>query len=105
MDPTIARKAGQHMFLRTILSSLMVDRCMEADDPIADATLRAESALIAADAQTDSQGADDLSQAYLHEMETFWEWVQREVRARVEISRGKVPPLPRKKDGPAAPER
>lgn len=100
MDPIFARQAGHHMFLRTILSDLMVERCMQADDPVADAELRAKLKLMVAERQADDRGADDLSQAYLHEMETFWDWVQREVRARVEEPLGPAKPLPRKKDGP-----
>lgn len=80
--------AAFQFFVRTVLQQLMVERCMAADDPIADAETRSKITLNAGDLSLEKRGGDDaLSQHFLHQLETFWQSVRDEVEARVRFGK------------------
>lgn len=84
-DADNARVAGEHIFTRIILGELMVAWCMGEEDPVAETLRRRKALLDSADNILDPMPANELfKHRYLHEMETFWETVLREVRARVQ---------------------
>lgn len=75
---------AREVFVRIVLSDLMVAACMAADDPVAEAKRRARIKLDSADwlAET-APGNDAFKHALLHDFETFWTGVRKEVEARV----------------------
>lgn len=86
IPPDKIPEAAFQVFARTILSQLMVERCMEADDPVADAESRAAISLGAGDSMLDKRGGEDaLSHHVLHHQESFWASVRDEVATRVRL--------------------
>lgn len=84
MDETERKRAmAEHVFTRLVLSDLMVDLCMRADDPVAEAKRRAAIRLDALDGAVEKRGGDELSHRVLDQFETFWPDVLREVEERV----------------------
>ena len=75
---------ARNVFVRIVLSELMVAVCMAADDPAAEAKRRARVKLDSADwlAET-APGNDAFKHALLHDFETFWRGVRKEVEERV----------------------
>lgn len=83
MDVNDARIRANRVFVRLIIQRLMVDECMRAPDPVAEARSRSEITLTAIDNVTDEEANQLLSHAVLDEMETFWKAVREEVGFRV----------------------
>lgn len=76
------RAIAEHVFTRILLSDLMVELCMQADDPIAEVERRS-NLKIGAGYQILAKRADNASHLALQQFETFWEGVEQEVRQRV----------------------
>lgn len=83
MELNDAKIRANRIFVRLTLQSLMVDECMRAADPIAEARTRSEITLTAIDNVTDEEANQLLSHAILDEMEIFWKAVREEVGVRV----------------------
>lgn len=82
-EESAAHQIGGHMFTRIVLHDLMVDLCMRADDPLAEASQRATINLGVSEGLASGDTNKLLSQVVLHEFETFWGQVEREVGQRV----------------------
>lgn len=87
-EEQLAQRVGGHMFVRILLHDLMVDLCMRADDPIAEATRRATINLGVTEGISKKDGTERLTQVVLHEFESFWGQVETEVARRVERAKG-----------------
>lgn len=83
-DPSISRQKAEHFFTRTILHDIMVELCLRKDDPIREAERRAKLKLDALDEIGATMDDQLFNQFALHELETFWTGVQREVEFYVE---------------------
>jgi hypothetical protein len=66
------------------MHDLMVELCLRKDDPVAEAERRAKLKLDALDEVGATMDDQLFSQLALHELETFWKGVQREVEFYVE---------------------
>ena len=84
VDPSISRQKAEHFFTRTILHDLMVDLCMQKDDPVAAVDERAKRKLDALDEIGATMEDQLFSQLALHELETFWTGVRKDVVFYVE---------------------
>lgn len=69
-------RSAEIMAIRLLLSDLYVELCLAAADPVAEVERRK---LLYIQLLDDS--GDELSQLALHELETFWKHVAREVSA------------------------
>lgn len=83
IDPIVASRAAEHMVLRTLLNELFVAICMREDDPVAEAKRRGSLSLNALDALAEQDADQMFMHSALHEMETFWKSVDRQVQGRV----------------------
>src|SRR3546814_2672646 len=82
----IAHAKAEHFFTRSILHDLMVELCMRKDDPLAAVDERAKRKLTALDEVGATLEDQLFNQLALHEMETFWEGVRRDVRSEEHTS-------------------
>src|SRR3546814_1268694 len=80
----IAHAKAEHFFTRSILHDRMVELCMRKDDPHAAVDERAKRKLTALDEVGATLEDQLFNQLALHEMETFWEGVRRDVEFYVE---------------------
>lgn len=84
VDPSISRQKAEHFFTRTILHDIMVEQCMRKDDPLATVDERAKRKLDALDEIGATMEDQLFSQLALHELETFWQGVRKDVEFYVE---------------------
>lgn len=84
MDYAVSRAKAGHFFTRTILHDLMVESCLRKDDPLAAVDERAKRKLEALDHIGETMEDQLFSQLALHELETFWSGVRKDVEFYVE---------------------
>lgn len=79
-----ASRAAKNMVVRLMLTELMVSLCMATADPVAEVRRRKDLNLGAMDKLLDDDASNELFQHLaLHEMETLWTNIEKQVQGRV----------------------